>query len=116
MVDLRLLVGIVGLVTGLLGLALALIAYATLRPSLDVLALLTPPSLAILVIAYDVAGRLRVDITPMAAAPLAYTLHHIAAVYLREVEGVESLAYSITLGAATTLIAISITLVARRAR
>jgi hypothetical protein len=115
-VESRLLVGVTGLTAGLLGLALALATYATLRPSLDLTALLTPPSLAILVIAYDVAGRLRVDITPLAAAPLAYTLHHIAIVYLREVEAVESLAYSITLGSATTMMLLSLALITRRTR
>jgi hypothetical protein len=68
------------------------------------------------VIAYDVAGRLKVDITPLATAPLAYTLHHIAVVYLREVGAVESLAYSITLGSATTITLLSLTLITRRTR
>ena len=116
MVESRLLVGVTGLAVGLLGLALALATYATLRPSLDPVALLTPPSLAILVIAYDVAGRLKVDITPLAAAPLAYTLHHITIVYLREVEAVESLAYSITLGSATTIMLLSLAFITRRTR
>ncbi len=116
MVESRLLVGVTGLAAGLVGLALALATYATLRPSLDLVALLTPPSLAILVIAYDLAGRLRVDITPLAAAPLAYTLHHIAVVYLREVEAVESLAYSITLGSATTMLFLSLAFITRRTR
>ncbi len=116
MVEPRLLVGVTGLAAGLVGLALALATYATLRPSLDLIALLTPPSLAILVIAYDLAGRLRVDITPLAAAPLAYTLHHIAVVYLREVGAVESLAYSITLGSATTMLFLSLALITRRTR
>jgi hypothetical protein len=115
-VESRLLVGVTGLAAGLLGLALALATYATLRPSLDLTALLTPPSLAILVIAYDVAGRLRVDITPLAAAPLAYALHHIAVVYLREVGAVESLAYSITLGSATTITLLSLTLITGKTR
>jgi hypothetical protein len=115
-VESRLLVGVTGLASGLVGLALALATYATLRPSLDLVALLTPPSLAILVIAYDVARRLRVDITPLAAAPLAYTLHHIAMVYLREVEAVESLAYSITLGSATTMLFLSLAFITRRTR
>ncbi len=116
MVESRLLVGVAGLAVGLLGLALALAIYATLRPSLDIIALLAPPSLAILVIAYDLAGRLRVDITPLAAAPLAYTLRHMAVVYLREVEAVESLAYSITLGSATTITLLSLALITRRTR
>ena len=119
MVESRLLVGVTGLAVGLLGLALALAIYATLRPSLDLVALLTPPSLAILVIAYDLAGRLRVDITPLAVAPLAYTLYHIAVVYLRGVGAVESLAYSITLGSATTitlLSLLSLALITRRTR
>jgi hypothetical protein len=51
------LVGVAGLTAGLLGLALALATYTTLRPSLDPVALLTPPSPAILVIAYDLAGE-----------------------------------------------------------
>jgi hypothetical protein len=52
----------------------------------------------------------------LAAAPLAYTLHHIAVVYLREVEAVESLAYSITLGSATTMLFLSLALITRRTR
>ncbi|MFZ8793847.1 MAG: hypothetical protein ACO2O2_08195 [Acidilobaceae archaeon] len=67
-------------------------------------------------IAYDLAGRLRVDITPLAAVPLAYTLHRMAVVYLGEVETVESLAYSITLGSATTITLLSLALITRRTR
>ncbi len=67
-------------------------------------------------IAYDLAGRLRLDITPLAVTPLAYTLHHIAVVYLREVEAVESLAYSITLGSATAITLLSLALLTRRTR
>jgi hypothetical protein len=115
-VEPRLLAGIIGLTGGLLGLAIATYTYLTLKPGLDLVALLTPPALVTLVIAYDITGRFKVDLTPIAAAPLAYTLHHTAAIYLREAEAVDVLAYSITLGASITLLTISPAILATRRR
>ena len=114
MVESRILAGVIGFTGGLLGLAVVTYTYLTLKPGLDAVALLTPPALVILVIAYDITGRFKVDLTPIAAAPLAYTLHHIAAIYLREVEAVDALAYSITLGASITLLVMSSVILATR--
>jgi len=111
--DPRVVVSVIGLALGLAGLALAALAYTTLNPSIDPLALLTPPALALVPLAYDLSRRARLDITPLATAPLAYTVYHIASVYLKTPGDMVTLAYSITLGASTTLIAASIATIPR---
>jgi hypothetical protein len=106
MADVRLLTLIVGLLTVTILLTITAVVGLTMRPGLDMTALLIPPSLAILVIAYDLSGRIRVDITPITATPLAYTQYHMAAVYLSEVSLVQAVAYSILVGSLTTILVV----------
>ena len=79
---------------------------------------LSGPVLAVLVtlVLLAIGAAIIAYFVLLGAAPLAYTLHRIAMVYLREVEAVESLAYSITLGSATTITLLSLALITRRTR
>ncbi len=104
--DVRLLTLIVGLLTVTILLTITAVVGLTMRPGLDMTALLIPPSLAILVIAYDLSGRTRVDITPITATPLAYTKYHVATVYLSDVSLVQAVAYSILVGSLTTILVV----------
>jgi len=113
LLDPRVVVSVIGLALGLAGLVLAALAYTTLNPSIDPLALLTPPALALVPLAYDLSRRAKLDITPLATAPLAYTVYHIASVYLKTPGDMVTLAYSITLGASTTLLVASIATILR---
>ena len=91
------------------------VSHITLKPNLDLIALLVPPSLTILILTYYTTTKLKLDLTPIAAAPLAYTLNHITITYIRELGDMLTLAHSIITGATITLLTISpITLATRK--
>lgn len=115
-VEPRVIAGIIGFIGGLGGLATTIIAYTTLKPGLDVIALLAPPALAILTLAYYTTTKFKVELTPIAATPLAYTLYHIVAKYIRGSENMETLTFSIILGTTITLLLIPLTLILIRGR
>jgi len=110
--DPRVVASVTGLTLGLAGLVLAALAYTRLNPTVDPLVLLTPLTLALVPLAYNLSRRAtvlpRIDITPLATAPLAYAVYYITAVYLKTPGDMVTLVYSITLGASTTLLAVSI--------
>lgn len=108
MASVRLALNTVALVGGLLGLATSLLAYNLLKPDVDIIALLTPPAIAIIPIVYDLSRGLKVDLTPLTSTPLAYAAYHLTVTYVRQAENPLPLVYSITLGASLTLITITL--------